>query len=161
LTDNEWVSKETLNKDNLFTSIGIDDMYDKIVLCGADCSGYSDVIYYDVSKNKWVDCEYQIEHSFNSLIKTAVWKNEVFAAVCENDNSEVKIYKMELQGEIKGDVDRNGILTADDVAKALGCTLISETSLDDQQKELADMDGNGIITANDAALILFVSLYGK
>jgi hypothetical protein len=60
---------------------------------------------------------------------------------------------------LKGDLDRNGVVNANDAAIALDLYKYGNvTSLD---LKIGDMDDNGIINANDAAIILDIYKYGK
>ena len=59
----------------------------------------------------------------------------------------------------KGDLDKNGIVNANDAAIALD--LYKYGNVSDEELLIGDMDNNGIINANDAALILDIYKYGK
>jgi len=59
----------------------------------------------------------------------------------------------------KGDLDKNGIVNANDAAIALD--LYKYGNVSDKELLIGDMDNNGIINANDAALILDVYKYGE
>ncbi len=60
---------------------------------------------------------------------------------------------------IKGDLDENGIVNANDAAIALD--LYKYGNVTEHELNVGDMDNNGIINANDAALILDVYKYGN
>lgn len=62
-------------------------------------------------------------------------------------------------GYIRGDLDKNGIVDANDAAIALD--LYKYNNVTDEQLKIADIDKNGIIDANDAALILDIYKYGN
>ena len=59
---------------------------------------------------------------------------------------------------LKGDLDKNGIVDANDAAVALDLYKYNSATKDDL--EIGDMDENGLIDANDASLILDVYKYG-
>jgi len=59
----------------------------------------------------------------------------------------------------KGDLDKNGIVNANDAAIALDLYKYGNVSAEELQ--IGDMDNNGIINANDAALILDIYKYGN
>lgn len=63
------------------------------------------------------------------------------------------------QKEIKGDIDGNGVLTANDAAMLLD--IYKNGNATPEQTKLCDMDGNGTLTANDAAIILDMYKNGK
>lgn len=60
---------------------------------------------------------------------------------------------------LKGDLDKNGIVDANDAAVALDLYKYNSATKDDL--EIGDMDENGLIDANDASLILDVYKYGN
>ena len=60
---------------------------------------------------------------------------------------------------LKGDMDRNGVITANDAAMILDLYKNGTSSSEDIQ--IGDMDGNGTLTANDAAMILDMYKNGK
>ncbi len=60
----------------------------------------------------------------------------------------------------KGDLDKNGIVNANDAAIALDLYKYGK-NVSDKELLIGDMDNNGIINANDAALILDVYKYGE
>ena len=60
---------------------------------------------------------------------------------------------------LKGDLDKNGIVDANDAAVALD--LYKYNSATKDGLEIGDMDENGLIDANDASLILDVYKYGN
>ena len=60
---------------------------------------------------------------------------------------------------IKGDLDKNGIVNANDAAIALD--LYKYGNVSKEELKIGDMDNNGIINANDAALILDIYKYGN
>ncbi len=60
---------------------------------------------------------------------------------------------------IKGDLDDNGIVNANDAAIALD--LYKYGNVSKEELKIGDMDNNGIINANDAALILDIYKYGN
>lgn len=60
---------------------------------------------------------------------------------------------------LKGDLDRNNIVNANDAAIALD--LYKYGNVTDEELKIGDMDNNGIINANDAALILDIYKYGN
>ena len=62
-------------------------------------------------------------------------------------------------GYIKGDLDKNGIVNANDAAIALD--LYKYGNVKEEELKIGDMDNNGIINANDAALILDIYKYGE
>ena len=59
---------------------------------------------------------------------------------------------------LKGDLDKNNIVNANDAAIALDLYKYGNV---DEYLEIGDMDNNGIINANDAALILDIYKYGN
>jgi hypothetical protein len=59
---------------------------------------------------------------------------------------------------IKGDLDRNGVINANDAAIALD--LYKYGNVSDEDLQIGDMDDNGVINGNDAALILDMYKYG-
>ena len=62
-------------------------------------------------------------------------------------------------GILKGDLEGNGIVDANDASIALDLYKYNNATEDDIK--VADMDGNDIIDANDASLILDVYKYGN
>lgn len=60
---------------------------------------------------------------------------------------------------LKGDLDKNNIVNANDAAIALDLYKYGNVSA--EELEIGDMDNNGIINANDAALILDIYKYGN
>ena len=60
---------------------------------------------------------------------------------------------------LKGDLDRNGAVNANDAAKALD--LYKYGNATDEDMQIGDMNEDGTINANDAALILDVYKYGR
>ena len=59
---------------------------------------------------------------------------------------------------LKGDLDRNGAVNANDAAVALD--LYKYGNATDEDMQIGDMNNDGVINANDAALILDVYKYG-
>jgi uncharacterized protein YjdB len=62
-------------------------------------------------------------------------------------------------GYIKGDLDENGLVNANDAAIALD--LYKYGNVTENDLKIADLDENGIINANDAALILDIYKYNE
>ena len=62
-------------------------------------------------------------------------------------------------GILKGDLEGNGIVDANDASIALDLYKYNNATEDDIK--VADLDGNDIIDANDASLILDVYKYGN
>ena len=60
---------------------------------------------------------------------------------------------------LKGDLNRDGMINANDSAVALD--LYKYNNASDEDIIIGDMDNNGVINANDAALILDVYKYGN
>lgn len=60
---------------------------------------------------------------------------------------------------LKGDLDKNGIVDANDAAVALD--LYKYNNATEEELKIGDMDENGLIDANDAALILDIYKYGN
>ena len=60
---------------------------------------------------------------------------------------------------LKGDLDKNGIVDANDAAVALD--LYKYNNATEEDLKIGDMDENGLIDANDASLILDVYKYGN
>lgn len=60
---------------------------------------------------------------------------------------------------LKGDLDRNGVITANDASIALD--LYKNGNATTEQIKIGDMDNNGSITANDASMILDIYKNGK
>ena len=60
---------------------------------------------------------------------------------------------------LKGDLDRNGIVNANDAAVAQD--LYNGTSITEEDLQIGDMDENGVLNSNDAALIFDVYNSGK
>lgn len=158
----EWSEGEELKTGRAFDTLAVDSIYGKMILYGIDNENYSDVICYDANKCKWIDMECTLAHSQENIIKATACDDDFFMVVFDEDMSKARLYKSAIPAETVGDVDRNGIFTANDAAKALSHTLLPEqTGLDKQQIKLADADGNGIITANDSAVILSMALKGR
>ena len=60
---------------------------------------------------------------------------------------------------LKGDLDRNGIVNANDAAVAQD--LYNGTSITEEDLQIGDMDGNEVLNSNDAALIFDVYNSGQ
>ena len=60
---------------------------------------------------------------------------------------------------LKGDLDRNGVITANDASMALD--LYKNGNATDEDIKIGDMDNSGTITANDASMILDMYKNGK
>ena len=60
---------------------------------------------------------------------------------------------------LKGDLDRNGIVNANDAAVAQD--LYNGTSITEEDLQIGDMDENGVLNSNDAALISDIYNSGK
>ena len=60
---------------------------------------------------------------------------------------------------LKGDLDRNGVVNANDAAVALDLYKYNTATYEDIL--IGDMDGNDLINANDAAMILDIYKYGN
>lgn len=67
--------------------------------------------------------------------------------------------EVEVIDYLKGDLDKNGIVNANDAAIALDLYKYGNVSA--EELKIGDMDNNGIINANDAALILDIYKYGN
>ena len=61
--------------------------------------------------------------------------------------------------KLKGDMDRNGVITANDASMILDIYKNGNASTEDI--EIGDMDGSGTLTANDASMILDMYKNGK
>lgn len=62
------------------------------------------------------------------------------------------------KGTIKGDLNGDGVVNANDAALVLDIYKYGDSTADDI--EVADIDGDGVVNANDAALILDMFKYG-
>ena len=60
---------------------------------------------------------------------------------------------------LKGDLDKNGIVDANDASVALD--LYKYNNATEEELKIGDMDENGLIDANDASLILDIYKYGN
>ncbi len=78
----------------------------------------------------------------------------------ESDKNVQAICKVNVHfGYIKGDLDGNKTVNANDAAIALD--LYKYGNVTEEQLKIGDMDNNGTINANDAALILDIYKYGE
>lgn len=74
-------------------------------------------------------------------------------------NGNIAICEINVIDYLKGDLDGDGVINANDAALVLD--LYKYGNISSEDLEIGDMDGNGMINANDAALILDMYKYGK
>ena len=73
-------------------------------------------------------------------------------------NGNVATCELNVIDYLKGDLDKNGAVNANDAAVALD--LYKYGNATDEDMQIGDMNNDGVINANDAALILDVYKYG-
>jgi hypothetical protein len=114
--------------------------------------------YYGVLRGaREVECPlyYIIEHSFHTNLRASKWLMD--------DSNLRKLARVEaaviaahfgvlyVAGQVKGDVNGNGVLDARDVAM-IKRAVLGTLTLNDEQLKIADVDDDGRITAKDYAM---------
>ena len=105
--------------------------------------------------------EYIIEDGYFALKNNGEFFNVNFNEIDEEGNkafARIIIKKKETE-IIHGDLDGNGVITANDASMALD--LYKNGNATDEDIKIADMDNSGTITANDASIILDMYKNGK
>ena len=97
--------------------------------------------------------------SGNAVVNVTVTaKNSLGEKVFKKSIS-VKVKSVNDPDYLKGDLDRNGIVDANDAAVARDLYKYNNPTY--EELLIGDMDENGLIDANDASLILDVYKYGN
>lgn len=117
-------------------------------------SSNTDVLTIDSSSGKITPLK-----SGRATVTVTVTINDINGTSTFTKDVSVTVKSINDPKYLKGDLDRNGTINANDAAIALD--LYKYGNVSDEDMLIGDMDENGTMNANDAALILDIYKYGN
>ena len=140
------------------TQLEIDSVYTKYIsfdILPKEASLVDETISYEVADKTILD----VESNTGKILPRKDGKTTV-TCVLDSDNSiKATVFVNVHLGYVKGDLDRNNLVDANDASIAL--EIFKSESQTQEDLKYGDMDDNGIIDANDASLILEVYKINK
>ena len=145
-------------KEKKNTQLEIDSVYTKYIsfdILPKEASLVDETISYEVADKTILD----VESNTGKILPRKDGKTTV-TCVLDSDNSiKATVFVNVHLGYVKGDLDRNNLVDANDASIAL--EIFKSESQTQEDLKYGDMDDNGIIDANDASLILEVYKINK